>query len=158
MKTIHFFTPLFLLILLQACSVNEDPDFVTMQNVRVKKMNDDQFLITANALYYNPNDVGCTLTKTEVDVYIDDLFVGAISQTKATEIAAKSNFTIPMSLNFSAKKVFKDKKKILENLAIMFGTKEVNVRFDGDVTVSIVGVNYSSGFKYSEKIPLKGLR
>jgi LEA14-like dessication related protein len=152
---VRFSLALLLIILFQSCSYDKSPDFVAIKDVKVKKLTAEEIIISANALYFNPNDIGCTLTNTDVEVLIDGLVVGHVNQTNNVELDAKSNFKIPLTISFPAKKVFQDTKKILGNLAGLLGTKDVEIQYKGVITIDVLGIAYSSDFDHSEKMALK---
>ena len=143
------------ILFMPACSVNKDADFVSMKNVNITKLTAQQIIIDADAVYYNPNDVGCKLVKTDVDVSVDDILVGQVVQTENSEIGAKSNFTIPLKISFATKKILKDKVKILQGVVALLENRKVDVRYEGTVTIDILGVEYESDFDYTEAIPLR---
>lgn len=127
---------------------------MTMKKVRVKNLSFKDVTISSEAWYNNPNPVGCTLTKMELDVFVDDVDVGHIIQTDETEIGARSNFQIPINISFPPKELLKSGENLLKVFPNL-GDRKVNVRYEGDITVQILGIDHTTDFSYSEEIPLK---
>ena len=57
-----------ILITILGCSVNEKPEFQRVENIKVLESNSQYVLITADALFINPNDIGGNLKTDEIKV------------------------------------------------------------------------------------------
>ena len=61
-----FFTLLF------NCSINEQPDFIGLENIKVLDSNIKNITISADAHFTNPNDLGGRLKTDNLKVYINN--------------------------------------------------------------------------------------
>jgi LEA14-like dessication related protein len=84
-------------------------------------------------VYYNPNNFGLELKRTELDIYIDSSFLGHSSQELQVAIPRRDIFTIPLKIDLDMKNLFK-------NGFISMMNKEVKVRAVGNVKVGKAGV------------------
>ena len=84
-------------------------------------------------VYYNPNNFGLELNRTDLDIYIDSSYLGHSSQDLQVAIPKRDLFTIPL-------KVELDMKNLLKNGIIGLMNKQVNVRLLGKVKVGKAGV------------------
>lgn len=78
------------------CKVNEKPLFVNVENIKVVESNSKNIILSADALFMNPNDIGGELKTDEIKIYVNNNEVGYVS-TKSFEVPAKKEFTIPLT-------------------------------------------------------------
>lgn len=158
MKLKHY---LFLLtvftLLIAGCDHLEpkDPEFITMQKVRVTNISAGNVTIEGDAVLRNPNAVGLDLTGIDIDVTVNEVEVGKARQTNsAVDIQANSNFTIPLAFDFKTKQVLGD--VILGVLGALIKQK-VDVLYKGNIKFKALDLNleFEVPIEYEEEIPLK---
>lgn len=138
-KLLSFFTAI---ILLSNCTVSSEPDFVKMDDYKILKLNRQEVHLGTNAYFFNPNDVGCEVVKTEVKVLVNGLHVSDVNQTKVIELDANNEFYIPMKVSIPLEKISKDKNGILGGLAATLIQKNISVEYDGFVTLRKAGIEF----------------
>ena len=152
MRKTYFF---FCLAALISCSAVKEPVFKKMKDLRVEEMSANLITLTATANYYNPNPVKCTLVGTDIGVFIDDKEIGRINETSAVSIKSNSDFDIPVKISFPPKKLLEGNGGLLSTVITAFLDKQVDVKYDGSITLDFAGVKIRVPVNYEEKILLK---
>ncbi|HSN60965.1 MAG TPA: LEA type 2 family protein [Ferruginibacter sp.] len=129
----HFTAPLALLIFMSSCRAPKDLEFKEYNNLTLDKLGFSASALTLNLVYYNPNNFGMELNRTELDIYVDSTFLGHSSQLLQVPIPRRDVFTIPLRVELDMKNLFKN------GLTSLFN-KEVAIRTIGSVKVGKAGV------------------
>ena len=89
------------------------------------------------------------LKRTELDLYVDNTFLGHSSQELQVAIPKRDVFTIPLKVDLDMKNLFK-------NGLISLFNKTVNVRAVGTIKVGKAGVykNFNIDYTSQQAIPL----
>tara|TARA_B110001454_G_C12707166_1_gene429104 strand:+ start:1568 stop:2026 length:459 start_codon:yes stop_codon:yes gene_type:complete len=140
MKNILYFT--LLIILISSCSVNKQPTFIKVDNVKVASFSGDTIRLKAEAFFTNPNDVSGKISTDEIKVIVNGAEVAQVS-SEEFKVPARKDFTIPLVVVIPARKVFENNKNgILGGLLNSFLKKSIKVQFKGDIKYKVFG--YSS--------------
>jgi hypothetical protein len=140
MKNILYFT--LLIIIISSCSVNKQPTFIKVDNVKVASFSGDTIRLKAEAFFTNPNDVGGKISTDEIKVILNGAEVAQVS-SEEFKVPARKDFTIPLVVVIPARKVFENNKNgILGGLLNSFLKKSIKVQFKGDIKYKVFG--YSS--------------
>jgi len=140
MKNILYFT--LLIILISSCSVNKQPTFIKVDNVKVASFSGDTIRLKAEAFFINPNDVSGKISTDEIKVIVNGAEVAKVS-SEEFKVPARKDFTIPLVVVIPARKVFENNKNgILGGLLNSFLKKSIKVQFKGDIKYKVFG--YSS--------------
>jgi hypothetical protein len=140
MKNILYFT--LLIIIISSCSVNKQPTFIKVDNVKVASFSGDTIRLKAKAFFTNPNDVGGKISTDEIKVILNGAEVAQVS-SEEFKVPARKDFTIPLVVVIPAGKVFENNKNgILGGLLNSFLKKSIKVQFKGDIKYKVFG--YSS--------------
>ncbi len=95
-------------------------------------------------IYYNPNNFGLQLKRTDLDIFIDGNYLGQTSQEFQVSIPKRADFAIPLTIKVDMKNVFKNA------ISSLFG-QEVLVRITGKVKVGKANVYKSFPVIYEGK-------
>ncbi len=128
--------------IMASCSAPKDLEFREYNNLAFEKMGFTSTTLSMNLVYYNPNNFGMELKRSELDIYIDSSFLGHSSQDLQVAIPRRDVFTVPI-------KVQVDMKNLLKNGLATLMNKEVNVRALGTVKVGKAGVYKNFKVDYS---------
>ena len=140
MKNILYFT--LLIIIISSCSVNKQPTFIKVDNVKVASFSGDTIRLKAEAFFTNPNDVGGKISTDEIKVILNGAEVAQVS-SEEFKVPGRKDFTIPLVVVIPARKVFENNKNgILGGLLNSFLKKSIKVQFKGDIKYKVFG--YSS--------------
>lgn len=138
-----------------ACSGPQDPIFKRMENLMVTELKIDKITIRGDALYYNPNGVGGNLVSTDINVIANEVEVGKVTQTADSKIEAKSEFAIPVEISFPPSEVFKNEKDVMSGLFNALLYKKLDVRYEGQITISILGIDVDVPVEYEDEVEFK---
>ena len=131
-----------------ACRTPKELEFREFNNISLEKLGFMGANLKVDLVYYNPNNFGLELNRTDLDIYLDSTYLGHSSQDIQVAIPKREVFTIPL-------KVELDMKNLLKNSITSFFKKEVNIRVVGKVKVGKAGVfkNFNVDYQTVETIP-----
>jgi LEA14-like dessication related protein len=89
--------------------------------------------LKVDLVYYNPNNFGLELNRTDLDIYVDSTFLGHSSQDLQVAVPRRDVFTLPLMIEL-------DMKNLLKNGLATLVNKAVTVRLVGKVKVGKGGV------------------
>ena len=130
--------------LVTSCRAPRDLEFREYNGVSLDNMSFTSSTLKMNLVYFNPNNFGLELKRTELDIYVDSTFLGHSSQELQVAIPRRDVFSIPL-------KVELDMKNLLKNGLTTLMNKEVLVRAVGNVKVGKAGVYKNIKVDYSSK-------
>lgn len=129
------------LIFVTSCREPKDLEFREFHNLTVEKIGFSAAALKVDLVYYNPNNFGLELNRTDLDIYIDNNYLGHSSQDLQIAIPKRDIFTLPLKVDL-------DTKNVLKNGLITLLSKQVNVRLLGKVKVGKGGVYKSFNVDY----------
>ena len=124
---------LLIVLLVTSCQSPKELEFREFNNLALDKLGFSASALTVNLVYYNPNNFGMELNRTELDIYVDSTYLGHSSQLLQVPIPRRDVFTIPLRVDL-------DMKNLLKNGLITLMNKEVAIRTIGNVKVGKAGV------------------
>ena len=145
MKNSYFLPSLVSVILIMfqtSCQEPKSLEFREFNNLKVDKLSFAGAALTVDLVYYNPNNFGLQLNRTDLDVFIDSTFLGHSSQDIQVNIPKRNIFIIPLKLNL-------DVKNLLKNGITSLFNKNVAVRVLGSVKVGKAGIYKSFPVDYT---------
>lgn len=126
--------PILLLVLLStSCHAPKDLVFKEFNGLSVDNISFSGAALKVNLVYYNPNNFGLQLSRTDLDVYVDSTYLGHSAQDIQVTIPKRQDFTIPLKVDL-------DVKNLLKNGINSYFNRNVAVRVLGSVTLGKVGV------------------
>ncbi|MEO7266173.1 MAG: LEA type 2 family protein [Ferruginibacter sp.] len=129
-------------LLLTSCREPKDLVFKDFQNLRLEKLGFAGAILKVDLVYYNPNNIGLELNRTDLDVYVDSTLLGHSSQEVQIAIPKRNNFTIPLTIDL-------DMKNLLKNGLMAMFNKDINIRLLGKVKVGKAGVYKTFNVDYT---------
>lgn len=140
---------MFSTVFLSSCSKPKEIEYKEFKNFKVENLNSANATVKLDVVYYNPNNMGLQLKRTDLDIYIDGTYLGKTSQDYQISIPKKSNFTIPLEVKVDA-------KNILKNMFTTLFSKEVTVKVTGKVKVgkANIFINYPVNYEGKHKITM----
>ncbi|MDH5367216.1 MAG: LEA type 2 family protein [Cyclobacteriaceae bacterium] len=149
MKKHYYLIALITLFLFSNAMSQETPEFKKLTNVKTSKISGTDITFTADAVFYNPNDVGLKLKSVEIDVIIEGKKAGHVSQIKKIKILPNANFTVPLTVDVDLQQI-----DIMEGLFGMMSGKKMRAEFIGDITVSKNAIPMKVPVKHTEYLTL----
>ena len=135
-----------------SCSVNEKPQFIGVENIKVLESTSKYVAFTADALFKNPNDIGGELQTDEIKLFVNDNEMASVS-TESFKVPAKKEFTITLKTKVPTDSVFSN-KSIVGLIGSLF-SKKVKVKYIGDITYRALGFSYTYNIDKTEDVKIK---
>ena len=145
---------LVLMISVLSCTTTEEPVFQKMADVQVTNIQKGVVTVTAEAVYYNPNDVGGQLESTDIQLIANGVEAATVQQQFKTELKPKSEFRVPIEVQFPLEKVIQDKNNLISGALNALLKKQVEIEYAGKATVSFVGINIDLPIEYKQMIDI----
>lgn len=134
------------------CKVNEKPLFVNVENIKVEESTSKYIIMSADALFMNPNDIGGALKTDEIKIYVNDNEVGYVS-SKSFKVPAKEEFTIPLKATIPVDSLISGKS--IGGLIGSLFSKTMKVQYKGDIVYKTLGFSYTYGVDETEDVKIK---
>lgn len=135
---------LLLTLLLFSCSTPKELEYREFKNFTVEKLGFSASSIRMDLVYFNPNNFGLQLKSLELDVFLDNNYVGHTVQEAFVSIPRREEFAIPV-------KVDVDMKNLLKNSFASFLKSEVIVKVIGTIKVGKSNIFKSFPVNYESK-------
>lgn len=134
------------------CTINQKPQFIGLENIKVLESTSKFVTITADAIFINPNDIGGELKTDELKVLVNDNEMATIS-SESFKVPANKEFSIPLITKVPTDSLFSNK-----NLGGLIGSlfsKKVKVQYKGNIKYSSFGFYYTYIVDETEDIKIK---
>jgi LEA14-like dessication related protein len=135
---------LFIVTLGAASFFLREPEFIDARNFGLRSIGSKTSTVSADLFYYNPNNLGLQMKRAELDVYIDDRFLGHSLLDTLIIIPKKDTFSIPVIMEVEMKNLFPNAFSLLTKT-------EVNLRIEGTAKIGKGGVFLNIPVKYQGK-------
>lgn len=153
MKKSFYFLVLFIAI--YSCSVNKEPVFIKVDNVKILSFAADTINLKADAFFENPNDVGGNISTENLAILVNDIEVAQVFSDKF-KVPSRDKFTIPLTAKIPTKNLLNTNKNgILGGLLNSLITKKVNVRIKGKLEYVVFGFKKDFIVDKTEEIKIK---
>jgi LEA14-like dessication related protein len=130
-------------LLLVSCGPPKALEYRDFKNFSIEKLGFSSSTVKMDLVYFNPNNYGLQLKRTDLDIYINDVFVGHTTQEYQVTIPKKEEFSIPIQLAVDMRNLFKN------SLNVMMKDK-VMVKLTGSIKVGKANVFISFPVNYQE--------
>lgn len=124
---------LLLSILPLACSTPKALEYRSFKNFTIEKLGFSSTSVKLDLIYFNPNNYGIELKTTDVDIFVNDTYLGHSAQDYQISIPKKEEFSIPLKIDV-------DMRNILKNGLNTFLRNEVTVKITGSIKVGKANV------------------
>ena len=136
-------TLLFLItIFMSSCREPKSLEFKDFKNLKLDNVGFSSANLKVDLIYYNPNNFGLELNRTDFDLYIDSTYLGHSLQDIQVAIPKRADFTIPLVVNL-------DMKNLLKNGITGLFNRDIKIRVLGKVKVGKAGVYKSFPVDYT---------
>ena len=116
-----------------SCQTPKDLVYRDFKNLKVEKVGFAATTLKLDLIYYNPNNFGLQLKYTDLDIYVNNNYLGHSTQDYQISIPRLAEFTMPLQIEV-------DMKNLLKNtFPTLFG-KEVIVKVTGTVKLGKANV------------------
>jgi len=141
-----------IIITFLSCSVNEKPEFLKVENIKIVESNADSIILSADAFFNNPNDIGGELKSDGIKVFVNDVEMTTLS-SKSFKVPAKREFSIPLQASIPTNRIFNSNNigSVLNSLL----SKKIKVQYIGDIKYKVLGFSHSYAVDMTENIKIK---
>ncbi|MEO7314094.1 MAG: LEA type 2 family protein [Ginsengibacter sp.] len=129
---------------IMSCSTPKALEYKTYHNFSINKLGFDNSTISMDLEYYNPNNFGMQLKRTDLDIFINGNMLGHSSTDSTLKIPRNSSFLIPIKFNVDMQNIFKNAYNALTG-------KEVLVKLTGKIKIGKGNVFMSLPVDYESK-------
>ena len=138
-------SPLFyfilLTLLLASCAVPKPFEYRNFKNFTIQKVGFAATTLKMDLVYFNPNNFELALKTTDIDIFINDVFLGHTTQEYQISIPRKEEFSMPVSIDL-------DMKNILRNGMNALFSNEVRLKITGSLKVGKANTFISFPIRY----------
>jgi len=142
LPTLLIFTVLTTLLI--SCSTPKELEYRNFKNFTIDKLGFSATSIKMDLIYYNPNNFGLQLKSTELDIFLDNNYLGHSVQEQLVSIPRREEFSIPVKIDV-------DMKNLLRNGLATLWSNEVIVKVTGMVKVGKANLYKSLPVNYEGK-------
>ena len=133
-----------LLLIIAGCSSPKELEYQDYRNFHLQNLGYNSSRVTLDLQYYNPNNFGLQLRRTELDIYINNNFLGHSSSDTLINIPRRDTFLLPIKFDMDMKNVFKNAWNTMVG-------NEVTVKVTGKIKVGKANVFMSMPVNYEGK-------
>ncbi|MEP6615713.1 MAG: LEA type 2 family protein [Ginsengibacter sp.] len=133
-----------LVLLFFSCSTPKSLEYRDYHNLTLEKLGFSNSRIKLELEYFNPNNFGLQLRRTDMDVYINNNLLGHSSSDTLINIPRKNSFILPINFEVNMQNVFKNAWNSLSG-------NEVIVKVEGNIKVGKANVFMSMPVRYEGK-------
>ena len=139
-----FWITLISFLILSSCRSLKEPDFRSIENIRVSRFGLTESTLTLDLHYFNPNKTKLKLKEAEGDAWLDGSYLGHFTIDTLVNIPANNDFNMPVKLQV-------DVSKILKNSLAAILSNEVTVKVEGKARVGKGGIYIRYPIRYEGK-------
>ena len=134
---------LLIIIMNYSCKPVQQPEFRSVQNFHVDSAGITSSGISLDIELYNPNDFGINLKETISDFYVNEIYLGRLTQDSTISIAANSAFRIRLKGNVML-------QELLKNPLDLLSQKKFLVKATGSTKIGKIGFYKVYPFEYQQ--------
>jgi LEA14-like dessication related protein len=137
------------ILILVSCAKPKDLEYVDFSNLKVLKWGLLESTVGMDISFYNPNKSGLQLKKADVDVYINNTFLGKSLLDSLIRIPGRDTFLVPVTMRVQT-------GGALTNILRLMTDSTVMIRMEGNASFGKGGVflNYPIKYQGMQKIKL----
>lgn len=132
------------ILALFSCSSPKAIEYKTYKNFSIQKLGFNTSSISLDLEYFNPNNFGMQLKKTDLDIFINGNLLGHSTTDTLIRIPRRDTFSITIKFNVDMQNAFKNVWNTLTG-------KEILVRLSGKVRVGKGNMFMSFPVEYETK-------
>ena len=139
-----YFLVLSLPVLLNSCIAPKELEYRDFKNFTISKVGFSASTIRMDLVYYNPNNFSLQLRTTDLDIFLENNYLGHTIQEMQLTIPSRAEFSIPIVMDV-------DMKNLLKNGLLTLVKSEVSVKVAGSVKVGKANIFKSFPVNYEGK-------
>ena len=133
------------IIIFSACGNPQNLVYQDVKNFTIQKLSLTPE-IGMDIQFYNPNNFGMTMKDADIDVYMNDKYIGNAKLTRSYSVPGRDTFLLPVALTA-------DLKGVVSNAIVLLSNKEVDLKLQGSVKAGKgVFINIPINYKGKQKL------
>ena len=131
-----------------SCSAPKALEYNSYKNLSIERLGFADSQVKLELQYFNPNNFGLQVRRTELDIFINNNLLGHSSTDTLINIPRRDTFLLPINFNVDMQNLFK-------NAWNSFTGNEVSVKVTGKLKIGKANifmsmpVNYEGKYKFS---------
>lgn len=134
-----------IMAILSACQKPKDLVFKDYKNLTIENVTFANAAMKVDLIYYNPNNFGLQVNRTDLDIFVDGTFLGHSAQDVQVTVPKRGEFVLPLKIDLDVKNLLKNG---VSGVTSLFN-KNVAVRFLGSIKLGKAGVYKSFKVDYT---------
>ena len=127
-----------------SCSKPKDLQYLDFENLHLQKASLSESVVTADIKYFNPNNFKLQLKEADLDVFVNEKYVGHSHLDTLIHIPALDTFYVPITMKLNLGDLFKNALQLLLN-------PEVTLKVEGKAKVGKSGIYKTFPVSYEGK-------
>lgn len=128
-----FIAGFLLTALMVSCRSYQPLEFRRIENLKIAHFDFSHPWVTADVVYYNPNNMGFEFKGGEVDVHLDTLWLGHAELDTTIRVNPHSEFVVTLPIQL-------DLQRLIQSGLQTYLNRKVDVKVDGVVRGSKAGI------------------
>jgi LEA14-like dessication related protein len=149
-RTISFFIIGLFCIGIVGCTPKEKIVFKGVKNIEVQMDDNQEPLLTAEAFFYNPNNVKMKLKEVNVDVLVNGKLSARVRQNLKLVIPSQADFSAPINARLSLKEL-----GLLDTIINLIGGKKYEIQYIGFIRVAVHGITIKVPVNSKEELRIR---
>ena len=149
-RTISFFIVGLFCFGLGSCTPKEKIVFKGVKNIEVQMDDNQEPLLTAEAFFYNPNNVKMKLKEVNVDVLVNGKLSAKVRQNLKLVIPSQADFSAPVNARLSLKEL-----GLLDTIINLIGGKKYEIQYIGFIRVAVHGITIKVPVNSKEELRIR---
>lgn len=135
-----------------SCNVNQKPELLYVDSIKIENSTSSTFIISAEAHFLNPNDIGGQLKSNGIKVFVNDNEIATVSAS-SFDVPAREQFSIPLRATLPKDSIINSK-----NLELLLGSllsKKMKVQYKGELMYTALGFSYAYEVDETQNLNIK---
>ena len=98
----------FCTLVISGCSSPKELEYQEYKNFHLENLGFNKSRVSLDLKYYNPNNFGLQLRRSDLDIFINNNFLGHSSSDTLINIPRRDTFLLPIKFDMDMKNVFKN--------------------------------------------------
>lgn len=130
--------------MLSACSQPQIPEYQAFENFRLSKIAMNETVVSADLKYFNPNEYELQFRRADLDISLNNKFVGKTVLDTLIRIPKRDTFYVPVQMKVNLKQLFSNAFSLLLN-------NEMEVKVNGTIRIGRSGFFMNMPVNYTGK-------
>ncbi len=141
------FSFLSLMLITSSCNNIKDIEYIGIKETKLQSIGIQKGTIKVVMQYFNPNKFGIDIKETQLEVYVNDKYIGVADSPERYKIPRNANFDFPIYVHFNPLQAL--------GMASILNASSVNLKVKGSTKAGKSGVYVRVPIEVTEVVKLK---